>query len=591
MTTDTPAPPVDDAPLDALIAADLAQLLRAHDLMLTLGNVTLVLIVTAMFHRTAPAAGVAAWLAVQAAVLVWNLVLGVRQRSRGWVASDAPRVMRRATRASVISGLMWLVGIQVFWPGNSESERMLLMCWMIDAATLALQALHAHLPAFFALAGSCVAGIVIAVSTNAGESRVAILGSVALFAFLSARFAVSLNRLLLQSLRQRHEVAVLAGRLRVEKDRAVSLGQSRSRFLAAASHDLRQPAHALSLFVEVLNKEPMQPPARRIVQHVRNAVDAMSGMFDALLDISKLDADMLQPELRGIALRPLIDRIAADEAQRAEAKGLVLHCRMPASVHVFTDPILLERILRNLLSNAIRYTTQGSVTLRARVVGERVRITVADTGCGIPKARQQEAFEEFVQLHNPERDREKGLGLGLAIVRRLVDLLKLRLALRSAPARGTVFALHLPLAAEDAATTPAPASPAPPRERGLARGDVVIVIDDDLEIQAAMRELIASWGCVVFCAKDVEELMPRLMTLDRQPRVLVCDYRLRDGQTGLDMVAQLHAAFNDEIPAVVVTGDTGAERLREAAAGGWPVLHKPVTEGQLREAMEQALIG
>lgn len=589
MTTDTPAPPAADAPLDALIAADLAQLLRRHDLMLTLGNATLVLIVTAMFHRSAPAAGVAAWLAGQAAVLLWTLVLGVRQRSRRWVASDAPRVMRRATRASVVSGLMWLVGIQVFWPGNSASERMLLMCWMIGAATLALQALHAHLPAFFALAGSCVAGIVIAVSTNAGESRVAILGSAVLFTLLSARFAVSLNRLLLQSLRQRHEVAVLAGRLQVEKDRAVSLGQSRSRFLAAASHDLRQPAHALSLFVEVLNKEPMQPPARRIVQHVRNAVDAMSGMFDALLDISRLDADMLQPELRGVALRPLIDRIAADEAQRAEAKGLVLHCRMPASVHVFTDPILLERILRNLLSNAIRYTAQGSVTLRARVVGERVRITVADTGCGIPKARQQEAFEEFVQLHNPERDREKGLGLGLAIVRRLVDLLKLRLALRSAPARGTVFALHLPLAAE-AAAAPA-ASPAPPRERGLAHGDVVIVIDDDLEIQAAMRELIASWGCVVFCARDVEELMPRLMALDRQPRVLVCDYRLRDGRTGLEVVAQLHAAFNDEIPAVVVTGDTDAERLREAAAGGWPVLHKPVTEGQLRAAMEQALVG
>jgi len=162
------------------------------------------------------------------------------------------------------------------------------------------------------------------------------------------------------------------------------------------------------------------------------------------------------------------------------------------------------------------------------------------------------------------------------------------MALRSAPDRGTMFALHLPAAPADDAVVAEVLAP-PAREQWLAPGDVVIVIDDDLEIQAAMSGLIASWGCVVFCAEDVEGRMLRPMALGRAPRVLVCDDRLRGGQTGLAMIAQLHAAFNDELPAVLVTGDTGAERLHEAAAGGWPVLHKPVAESQLHEAIEQSL--
>ncbi len=585
----------DDESLDALVDADLAEQLKGHDLTLTFGNLFVTLLVAATFGKTAPKAWVLGWLALQLANAAVQLVSGLSLARRRLTAADAPAVMRRATRISIISGALWLAGIQLFWPGSSDWQRMLLACWMIGTVMTMLHALHAHLPAFFSFFGLCAGGVVIAVASNRTAGASSILISVALFVVLNVRFAMSLNRLLVQSLRRQHEISAMADKLNIEKDRAVSLSQSRSRFLAAASHDLRQPVHALSLFVGALSQDPPPDQARRILRHVGTAVDAMATMFNALLDVSKLDADMLEPDIRRVHLQALLERIAADETPHAEAAGLALRCdtRGLADVCVLTDAVLLERILRNLLSNAIRYTDDGTVSLRGRVARGEACVTIADTGRGIPGDRQKEAFEEFVQLHNPERDREKGLGLGLSIVQRLVNLLQLRLRMRSAPGRGTAFVLRLPLARRDVVAVPMEslATAGAPLAASLAleRGDVVIVIDDNLEIQVAMSALVTSWGCRVFCAADVEELMPRLMHLDRAPRVLVCDYRLRDGQTGLSMIAQLQAAFNEDIPAVIVTGDTAPERLREAVASGWPLLHKPVTQAQLREAVATAL--
>ncbi|MDT9001953.1 hybrid sensor histidine kinase/response regulator [Paucibacter sp. APW11] len=453
-----------------------------------------------------------------------------------------------------------------------------------------MQSLSAHLPALYVFFGPTVLGFAVAGSMAQGQYFVVALALLLVWVAVNLSFARQMHRTLVESLHNRHIANALAVDLEVQRDRALELGRSRSRFLAAASHDLRQPVHALSLFVGALGHNPSKEQAQQILRQVGSALDAMGAMFNAMLDISKLDADLLQPDWQTLDLQALLERVAADQALLAASKGLVFRCDLPPAQRstVCCDPVLLERIVRNLLSNALRYTVAGAVLLRLRVRRGRAEIVVADTGVGIPRERRQQVFEEFVQLPHPEREREQGLGLGLAIVKRLVSLLGLRLLLRSRPGRGTVFTLWLPLADAPTGSPHMPeASDQPPPQ--LAEGDVVIVVDDSADIRLAMSALLSAWGCQVFAAANVRELMPQLMRLAAPPRLLLCDYRLGEGDSGIAAIEQLRDAFNQDIPAVLVTGDTAPAPLREAVASGLPLLHKPVTQGQLREAMERAI--
>ena len=591
MSARSPLTPEDIKPINGRVSTDLVRLFVAYPAR-GQANLAAALATAAALHETASHTWVIAWLVAQAGLS--GLMFHFKRRTGKHRVTDdnAQSVARIATLGAAMVGLLWLVGVQIFWPGSNDWQRMLLVCVVVALCTSAALATHAHPPVFWTIAGFSTAGVVLAELQYGGNAAAEILAMLALFSVVNLRFSATLHRQVRKSLQSQHEIEALAAKLQVQTERALSLSQSRSRFLAVASHDLRQPVHALALFVSALKLHPPAPEAERIVAHVSSAVDAMGELFNALLDISKLDAEMVQPSLKAVSLAQMLARLAADVAPMAQSKQLSLHCQCPQDgpLWALTDPQLLERILRNLLSNAVRYTDQGRVVVRARRHGATVRVVIADTGRGIPKARQQEAFEEFVQLHNPVGDRERGLGLGLAIVKRLVELLNIPLRLRSAPGRGTVFSLRLPLTQGPAAllSRPDPASPASAPHL-LQPGDVVLVIDDNTEIQVAMVTLIATWGCRVYSAASAAELMPKLMALDRTPRIVVCDHSLRDGQTGAEAIAQLHAAFNDDIAAIVVTGDTNPQRLREAAAGGWPLLHKPVTEQRLREAIAVAL--
>ena len=583
----------DETRLKAQISEDLAGQLRAHDITLTLGNLVLVLVTAAVFQHTTRPAWLVTWLVLQVLNAAFHLQQGLRWLRRPINAANTPGMLRMTTRTSLINGLLWTVGVQIFWPGSSDGERMLLVGWMMGITASALHALHAHLPAYIALSMPCMGGIALALLWHGGFEGWGVMVILGLYMAVVARFAWSLHRLLLDSLRQRHQVTALANALRMEKDRAVNLSQSRSRFLAAASHDLRQPVHALSLFVGALRQNPSAVQSELILNHVSNAVDAMGAMFTALLDISKLDADLLKPDWQVVELQALLERIAADHTAIATAKGLDFRCDVGAAAQQFvrTDAMLLERILRNLLSNAMRYTAQGTVAIKVRVRHGRAEILVADTGVGIDRAQREQVFEEFVQLNAGVREGEQGLGLGLSIVRRLASLLHIRLVLRSRPGRGTVFALRLPLADTEhqghglAATAPLQAH----KVDELGGHGVVIVIDDSVEIQLAMRALLSGWGYDVFTAASVPELMAQAMSLTQTPRLLLCDYRLHDGENGISAIEQLQEEFNHDIPAILITADTGPERLREAVDSGLLLLHKPVTQSQLYEAITKAL--
>jgi signal transduction histidine kinase/CheY-like chemotaxis protein len=592
----------DEQQLQALATEEVARRLRAHDISLTLSNAAAVLVTAAVFHSVVPRAGLWIWLGLEAVSTVYHLYLGVRWRSRKLTTTNAPAWLRVVTRTSVINGLLWMLIALLAWPQCNESQRMMAAFGNMGIASMALHTLHSHLPAYYAMGGLCTAGLVMALLWSGGLANWALVLMVLLYLLVCARFATLLNRMLMDTLRKGHQMVELTAKLQVEKDRAVNLSKSRSRFLAAASHDLRQPVHALSLFVGALHQSPSPEQSGVILQHVGTAVDTMGSMFDALLDISKLDADLLQPNWQVVDLQPLLARIDAEHAVLASAKGLSFRTDTTntsgqsgrARMLVRTDPVLLERVLRNLLSNAIRYTAQGRVLIRARARAQRVELVVADTGMGMPKHRREEAFEEFVQLHDEHEvahDPQQGLGLGLAIVRRLVGLLGLRLVLRSRPGRGTVFALHLPLL-EEGWPSAAPAHTQQASSMaltGLSSGDVVIVIDDNVAIQVAMQALLSAWGCQVYVAANPEALMPQLMGLQAAPALLLCDSRLRDGEGGINAIAEIREAFNLEVPAILISGDTGPERLREAVASGLPLLHKPVTQAHLREAIARVM--
>ncbi|MCB1889272.1 MAG: HAMP domain-containing protein [Rhodocyclaceae bacterium] len=372
--------------------------------------------------------------------------------------------------------------------------------------------------------------------------------------------------------------------LRNRTDDAERANLAKSRFLAAASHDLRQPMHALVLFISELSSLEHPPRTSRLVRQIAASAEAMETLLDSLLDISKLDAGVLQPEIRAFPLLQVLRRIQDDFTQLASDKGLRLRVR-PSEAWTRSDPVLLERVLANLVANAIRYTPMGTVAVHCRRDTAGWRVEVRDSGIGIPKEAQEQIFQEFVQLDNPERARHKGLGLGLAIVRRLTDLLDHPLSLRSAHGRGSVFSLRLPRAE--------PVELAPGEERGRLPGSleglILAVVDDDELALAGIVSLLTSWGCEVVSGENLERLRMALALGGRAPQAIISDYRLRGPHDGIDVVHLVRRRYGAELPAMIVTGDTGPETLQLAQHEGIALLHKPVRPAKLRALLQRQL--
>ncbi|KAF7599336.1 MAG: hybrid sensor histidine kinase/response regulator [Candidatus Dactylopiibacterium carminicum] len=381
---------------------------------------------------------------------------------------------------------------------------------------------------------------------------------------------------------QEQRISAATVQLRERTEEAERANHAKSRFLAAASHDLRQPMHALGLFIADLSRKEHSPDTRQLIERIAASAEAMENLLDSLLDISKLDAGVVSSTPRPFALGPILERIGNDYDHAARERGLRLRVR-PTLLWVHSDPLLLERILINLVSNALRYTRRGAIMVTARKRGENVLIEVRDSGVGIAPEEQSNIFLEFVQLENPARDRSRGLGLGLAIVRRLADLLYHPLTLRSQPGRGSVFGIMTPIA-------PAETGPAlkPLTEQDFL-GRVVTVIDDDVLAQESLVGLLRAWGCFVVASDSLPGLLEALEELEVEPEVIISDYRLPGEYTGLEIIANLRQRFGAELPALLLSGDTGPDTLREATARHVPLLHKPVRPAKLRAAMTHLL--
>jgi signal transduction histidine kinase len=385
------------------------------------------------------------------------------------------------------------------------------------------------------------------------------------------------------------ELQQAAVHMAAARDAAEAADQAKARFLAAASHDLRQPAHALGLYTAALRAGPLTPGQAEIAERMATSLGALEAMFASLLDVSRMDAGAVLPQWDTVPLAPLLHRLAQEWAPQAEGRGLRLAVRVahPQAMTV-SDPLLLERVLRNLLANAVKYTPRGGVLLACRTRtaadgGRSIRIEVWDTGMGMTLAEQERVFEEFYQVGNPGRDRAGGLGLGLSIVQRLVRLLQLRLTVRSVPGRGSVFLLDGLVPAGHA---PLRAAAARQQMRRLA-GLRVAVLEDDLEVRDAMCRLLKLWGCEVADAGHAAELVQRWPP-GQAVHAVVADVRLAQGRHGPDEVRTLQATWGHAVPVLLVSGETAAGPLRALQDAGHTVLTKPVSPARLRAWLEQA---
>ena len=369
-------------------------------------------------------------------------------------------------------------------------------------------------------------------------------------------------------------------RLQEARRDAETANVAKTKFLAAASHDLRQPMQALSMYATVLEERVADPNALRVVHGIQLSVTTLERMFDSLLDIAKIESGVIKPQVVTFPLMPLVERVVEAETSIAAQKKLQLRvARTSASVQ--SDPALLERMLKNLVTNAIRYTERGKIVIGFRRLGrEHLRLDVIDSGIGIALEEQERIFDEYYQLSGSSA---QGLGLGLPIVKSLGALLGHPVSVKSAPGRGSVFSIELQRAPDVL-----PASPAQPASGTALSRLKVVLVDDDVEIRDSMGLLLESWGCRTVAGGTVAEIERQLSDQRITPDALIVDYRLADAMSGLQVVERMRAAFGKQLPALIITGTANPTHL-ESRAGGIPFAIKPVAPGKLRAFLSQAL--
>ncbi len=445
-----------------------------------------------------------------------------------------------------------------------------------------------------AYAGSLVAMLLpLAVRSLIGEAEI----NDVYFLFVLCLAGVNLYycrvsyRSMAETVQLRFENLSLITQLQTERDKAQAADRAKSRFLAAASHDLRQPIHALSLFNSTLaalgeRGDVRGEDARNLARRVKSITANLSGLLNALLDVSRLDAGIVAAAKEPVALSRLFDDLHGEFFGTAQEYRLEWRI-VDTDRWVETDPMMLKRILGNLITNAFNYTDRGRILLGCRRRGPNVEIQVLDTGMGIPPDQQDTIFDEFYQLNNPARNREKGLGLGLAIVRRTASLLGHPMRLVSVQGRGSMFSVTVPATAASA-SVPASASPLP--AAGLRR---IVVIDDEPDVLDAMCQLLTVLGYRVFAggsAKDVIKVLRETAGKDKHAiDLIVADYRLQNTTTGLEAVSEVKAYLKHDLPSIILTGDTSPPVLKRISASGHRLLNKPVNGEHLQQAINAIL--
>lgn len=538
-----------------------------------------------------PLPKVAAWIAAYVFVGAWRIAF-----SRRWLhgTQEATQVaLNRFVAFALLNGVLTGALPLLFFHALAPDARMALTVVTLLAASGGTVTFASHPIGYVGYMLLAMPPLIYEWAVNGGERAWIVAATLVVFSVLMVRMSRHLGEVFERSVVIRFEREQVVEQLRREKleterarQKAEEASRAKSRFLANASHDLRQPAHALGLFTAVLEQSAQTQQHRTIARNIAAASRVLGELLDNLLDMSRLDAGTVPVAPQPVALRAMVERLCEEAARLAADRPIAVSAEAPDLV-VMLDPVLTERAVRNLLDNALKFTSHGAVRLVAETRGEWLALTVEDSGCGIAAEQQALVFEEFYQIGNPERDHRRGLGLGLSIVTRLAGLMGGSVKLESRTGEGARFTLLLPL--QRVAADSLPALP-PPAEAPDLSGWRVLVIDDEVIVRAGMHELLVTWGAEVdeaeglAGARDIE-------AIGGQPdwRFCLCDLRLRDGEDGLDTARQLRAE-HPAMPIVLVTGDTAPQRIEQASDSGFVLLHKPVTPAHLAQAIRHSMV-
>ncbi len=374
--------------------------------------------------------------------------------------------------------------------------------------------------------------------------------------------------------------------LLLARNAAEQANNAKSRFLVAANHDMRQPLQSLSLYTAALQGSDRDSERQTICDEMSGAIQAMGTMLDVLLDIENLEDGHVRVEFTEFPVSDLLGFVERDFRLPAREKGLELRV-LPSSLMIRSDPVLVERIVQNLVSNAVSYTHDGKVVVGCRRDGDSVRIEVWDNGVGVAEDELQTIFEDYYQVDNPARDRRKGLGLGLAIVQRIAKLLDHEIIVRSKLGKGSLFAIQVPRATGSMARPARP--PAERRPQSNFDGRALVAIEDEASILHGLERLLTAWGAEVFACSTVDEALIQLSLAAREPDVIIADYRLSGGLNGIHAVEKIRASFDRDLPAIVITGDTSASVTESIKASGCRLVHKPLEPQALRRLIDELL--
>lgn len=539
-----------------------------------------------MFYMTYRRPAILGWVAVTMAVQVLRLTLNLRYHRQPLTHTDPKRWEQQALLTAIVSALTYAVGPWVLFDRDNQTFNALLMLWflgMIAGAAPALACMRRAMIWFCGITGFSLAWCMASGGTVLYLGQ-AIGSVVATVVFIW--FGLQTHRLQSSALRLGLEKNALALDLAHQVQIAREASAEKSRFLAAASHDLRQPLHALTLFGEALRRKYAHTAEASDFERLMQSVRALNASLNTMLDISRLDAGVVPVHVQPVDLNKLFSALRQTYLARAEGKQLSLRFRCGGR-WVLADPHLLERLVGNLVENAIKYTESGGVLVCARPESgpggvRSVRLEVRDAGTGIPAEYHSRVFDEFFQLSNPGRDRAQGLGIGLSIVRRLVQLQGLRLHLRSAPGCGSTFLLWVPssppVAPAHNQTMPLPVAP-PMSTEGVDRdrldGLKILVVDDEVAITTAMSALLASLGAQVVTAADTDTAT---QAVQNQPGLdlAIIDYRLGARQTGTELAAHLSTLCGRPLPFIIITGDTGPAEIQQLRDSGATICFKPL---------------
>lgn len=544
-----------------------------------------------------------AWFAAMSSTLVLALVV-----ERRWSVPMSDEQMVRWARFKIpkaaVSGCLFGSTSWILLPAQPLQEAALHLLIAVSiassqAAMVAYRPIHrTHL---YALAFVYLTGVIRFFDVFHLFVALALLACVAILVMAandsesSVRKAIFLaleNEELLASRTEEHSRALEAqGKAEVAQRDAELADRAKTTFIAAASHDLRQPLHALVQYVSHLRRLELPSEARETSERIAESTEAVTDLLNAILDFSKITMGAMKPIISNVRMTSLCARLEGQMRPLAMARGLDLRIECE-DCWVRTDATLLERLLRNVLHNAVRYTDSGTIVLRARRRADVVRVLISDSGIGIASPDKQRIFDAYVQLNNEGRDRSKGLGLGLAIVRDLAVLLGVRIRVKSVPECGTTFRIEVPLGAVEETRS---GTTSDSKHLQYVRGAFAMLIDDDALVREAMTVTLRDLGCRVCAAADEQEAAELLRTSEFPPQILICDYRLGAGKTGIQAIASLRRLKEElygtehALPAVIISGDTAEEELKQVANAGLRMLHKPVEAQQLLSAMATEL--